>query len=158
MDRYVEITFECLPLRSVGRLDMPIDASPEFLAKAERVRNALKTHGRYNTYYLHNARCVFHLTNDANVGMLDFRFEGTALTDAQDRRTLRCDLEVELACDTCPWLTEPIVTWFAETVRQAVRCEFDRYIEAGDLRQTIQRIERIEAESDAHGGFMGMGL
>jgi hypothetical protein len=28
--RYVEIVFDCLPLRSVGRLDIPIDASPKY--------------------------------------------------------------------------------------------------------------------------------
>jgi uncharacterized protein (UPF0335 family) len=43
-------------------------------------------------------------------------------------------------------------------VRQAVRVEFDRYIAAGDLRRTIDRIERCRAESDARGGFLGMGL
>ena len=29
MDRWVEISFDCLPLRSVGRLDIPMDASPK---------------------------------------------------------------------------------------------------------------------------------
>ena len=158
MEQHVDITFDCLPLRTVVRVDMPIDASPGFLAKAERLKEALKRHGQYNTYYLHNAKCVFHLTNDPNCGMIEFRFEGTVLTDPGDRQTLRCDLEVALVRDTCEWLTEPIVAWYVDTVRQAVRCEFDRYIAAGDLQQTIQRLDRIEAESDAQHGFMGMGL
>ena len=50
MDRYVEITFDCLPLRSLSRLDIPIDASPKFRAKCERIKQALETHGSLNTY------------------------------------------------------------------------------------------------------------
>ena len=30
MNRFVEITFDCLPLRSIPRLDIPIDASPRY--------------------------------------------------------------------------------------------------------------------------------
>ena len=60
--------------------------------------------------------------------------------------------------ETCDWLTEPIVRWFAETVARAVRVEFDRYIAAGDLRKTIERMERLQAESDDQGGFIGMGM
>ena len=48
--------------------------------------------------------------------------------------------------------------WFAETVSRAVQVEFDRYIAAGDLEKTIERMEQVRAESDAHGGFLGMGL
>jgi hypothetical protein len=51
-----------------------------------------------------------------------------------------------------------VVQWFCETVAEAVKVEFDRYIAAGDLQKTIQRLERIRAASDAQGGFMGMGL
>ena len=36
--------------------------------------------------------------------------------------------------------------------------EFDRYIAAGDLAQTVQRIEAIQARSDAAGGYLGMYL
>ena len=158
MSHYVDITFDCLPLRSIGRLDVPIDASPKFVEKAARIKQAMEKHGRHNTYYLHNATCVFRLTNDPEIGMLDFRFEGTALTDPEDRKTIDCDLEVHLEQEVCDWLTEPIVTWFCETVSRAVQVEFDRYIEAGDLGQTIERLERTEAESDAHDGFLGMGL
>ena len=52
--------------------------------------------GLHNSYYLHHASCVFHLTNDPRVGMLEFRFEGTVLTDAEDRSAIESDLEVEL--------------------------------------------------------------
>jgi hypothetical protein len=55
-------------------------------------------------------------------------------------------------------LTEPIVNWFRESVQHAVRVEFDRYIEAGDLEQTRQRIAKLNAESDNQCGFLGMHL
>jgi len=139
-------------------MDVPLDASPGFRALAERVQKAIQTHGLHNTYYLHHAKCVFHLTNDPAVGMIEFRFEGTVLTDQRDARAVRCDLDVELVRETCDWLTEPVVAWFRETVRQAVIVEFDRFITAGDLKRTIERLARLEAESDARAGFLGMGL
>ena len=44
MQRYVEIVFDCLPLRSISRLDIPIDASPRYRAALraaqKRYRNA----------------------------------------------------------------------------------------------------------------------
>ena len=158
MDNYVDISFDCLPLRSITRLDAPLDASCELEAKIERVKQAVQEHGLHNTYYLHNATCTYHLTNDRNLGMLEFGFEGTLLTDPDDQETLRCDLHVELNRETCDWIAEPIVEWFAETVSHAVRVEFDRYIAAGDLNKTIERMEKLQAESDVHGGFLGMGL
>jgi hypothetical protein len=158
MSQAVEIAFECLPLRSVGRFDAPLDASGDVVAFYHRLRQAAQKHGLYNTYYLHQARCVFRLTNDEQVGMVEFAFEGTVLTDTEDRKTLKCDLSVELSRDVCEWLTAAATAWLAETVRQAVRIEFDRYIAAGDLRRTVERIERLRAESDARGGFLGMGL
>lgn len=154
----VEIQFECLPLRAVGRLDVPLDASPGFRRFAERVKQAMAKHGTHNAYYLHRAHCIFRLTNDPQVGMLDFGFEGTVLTDAEDRHAVLADLNVELRGETCDWLTQPVVEWFAETVRRAVLVEFDRFAAAGDLRRTVERIERVQRESDAHGGFLGMGL
>ena len=41
---------------------------------------------------------------------------------------------------------------------RAVEIEFDRYIAAGDLAQTKQRIEQLQAQSDQKGGFVGMYL
>jgi len=158
MAQPVEISFECLPLRSLGRLDIPIDASPGFRALAERIQKAIRRHGLHNTYYLHKAKCIFHLANDPVLGMLEFRFEGTLLTDEQDSKAVRCDLDVELLGETCDWLTEPVVAWFRETVHRAVIVEFDRFIAAGDLKRTIERLARLEAESDARAGFLGMGL
>jgi hypothetical protein len=158
MSHYVDIEFECLPLRTVGRLDIPIDASPAYQARCERIKKALETHGSLNSYFLYNARCTFHLTNQPDFGMLEYKFEGTLLTDPTDQQAVHTDLHVELVRETVDWLTEPASAWLAETVGRAVRVEFDRYIEAGDLAQTIERIKRLQAQSDASGGYVGMYL
>jgi hypothetical protein len=159
MSNYVDITFDCMPLRSVPRLDAPLDdADAETSEFAQRVRRAVAKHGQFNAYYLYNAQCVFHLTNDEKIGMVGFRFEGTVLTDSDDLKTLACDLDVELNGEVCEWLTAAAVAWLQDTVAHAVRVEFDRYIQAGDLRRTITRMERVRAESDARGGFLGAGL
>lgn len=154
----VEISFDCLPLRSVGRLDVPLDASPGFRALVERVKRAMDEHGSHNAYYLYRANCVFQLTNDDAVGMLQFEFEGTMLTDPDDQRTVSTALQVTLAKETCEWLTEPIVLWFEETVSRAVQIEFDRYIASGDLETAKRRVETIAATSDDAGGYLGMYL
>lgn len=158
MSECVDIEFDCLPLRSVGRMDIPLDASPAFRERCERVKHALDAHGSHNTYYLYNARCTFHLTNSPELGMIEFRFEGTVMTDDTDRRTVRSDLQVELVRETCDWLTAPATDWLAGSVSQAVQVEFDRYIEAGDLEQTRQRIAKLQAEMENRGGFVGMYL
>jgi hypothetical protein len=158
MSRWVEITFDCLPLRSVGRLDVPLDASPVFRALCERIKAAIDTHGSFNTYYLYNAACVFHLVNREDLGMIHFRFEGTVFTNNSDLQTERADLTVELVKETCDWLKEPIVDWFRETVMQAVCVEFDRYIAAGDLDKAKRRMEELRAQADQSGGYMGMYL
>lgn len=158
MNRPVDVAFDCLPLRSVTRFDVPLDAPPEYEELVAQVKQASEKHGLHNTYYLHNARCIYYLTNNAEVGMLEFRFHGTALTDPDDRTTLHCDLDVQLVRETCDWITEPIVSWFADSVVRAVQVEFDQYIASGDLQKTVERLARIEAESDAHDGFLGMGL
>ncbi len=158
MSQWVEISFDCLPLRSVGRLDIPIDASPKYRQRCENIKAAIEKHGSHNSYFLYNAKCVYRLVNHLDQGSLQFKFEGAVLTDDGDCTTRCCDLSVELVRETCDWLTEPIVAWFAETVSQSVRVEFDRYIEAGDLAAAQQRIEKLQAESEAAGGFVGMYL
>ncbi len=158
MNHWVDITFDCLPQRSFGRLDIPLDASPKYRQRCERIKGALEKHGTLNAYYLVNAHCIYHLTNHDEIGRIEFRFEGTVLTDETDQQTERCDLNVELASETCDWLTEPIVEWLKQSVERAVMIEFDRYIAAGDLKQTVERIEKIQAESDETGGFVGMYL
>jgi hypothetical protein len=158
LSQFVEISFDCLPLRSVGRLDIPLDASPAYRERCERIKSAIAKHGSHNTYYLYDASCIFHLTNQPDLGSLEFRFEGTVLTDPEDRRTVLADLSVTLVRETCDWLTEPVVTWFRETVSKAVAAEFDRYIEAGDLAQTVKRIAAVQAKADQAGGYLGMNV
>jgi len=158
MSEPVEITFDCLPLQLVSRFDAPLDASPEYEAFCKQVQEAVHKHGQHNAYYLHRGRCIFRLTNHPRVGMLAFDFEGTVLTDPQDQRTIGGDLRCALQGETCDWLTQPVVGWFEETVRRAVLAEFDRYIAAGDLEKTVQRIQQLQAKTDNHGGFLGMGL
>lgn len=157
-NRWVEISFDCLPLRSIGRLDIPLDASPKFRQRCERIKQAMARHGSHNSYYLYNAACKFHLTNHAELGAIEFRFEGTVLTDAADLKTQTADLEVELVRETCDWLTAPVVSWFTQSVSEAVKVEFDRYIEAGDLAKAKERAARIQAEIEKSGGYVGMYL
>ncbi|MFT5524403.1 MAG: hypothetical protein ACI9HK_002356 [Pirellulaceae bacterium] len=158
MDRWVEISFDCLPLRTVGRLDIPIDASPKFQQRCQRIKAAIDKHGSHNSYYLYSAQCIYHLTNNPAVGQLKFRFEGVVLTDGDDCKTESADLIIELTSETCQWLTEPVVNWFRDTAQKAVMAEFDRYIEAGDLDAAKKRIEAIQTASDDAGGFVGMYL
>jgi hypothetical protein len=158
MQRYVEITFDCLPLRSISRLDIPIDASPRYRQRCENIKAAIAHHGSHNSYYLYNAHCVFHLTNTPGEGMLEFSFEGTVLTDQMDETTVHADLQTKLEKETCDWLTEPVVAWFKDTVPRAVMAEFDRYIAAGDLEQAKKRSEAMQAKADQSGGYMGMYL
>jgi len=158
MDRWVDITFDCLPLRTITRLDIPLDASPKYRQRCESIKAAIEKHGTHNSYYLYNAHCIYHLVNSDEIGSIDFAFEGAILTDPADKRCQHCDLTVTLKGETCDWLSEPISRWFAETVSHSVRAEFDRYIQAGDLDQTRKRIEQIEAASDEAGGFVGMYL
>ncbi|MBM4000871.1 MAG: hypothetical protein FJ297_15255 [Planctomycetes bacterium] len=158
MSRAVHVTFDCLPLRSIPRFDVPIDASPKYQAFCGRVKSAAVTHGTFNAYYLHNARCAYRLTNDPDVGMIEFAFEGTVMTDDSDTRAVRSDLIVELVRETCDWLTEPIVVWFRRTVARTVQAEFDRYIAAGDLDRARERLARMQSETDAQGGFLGLFL
>ena len=158
MSGWVDVTFDCLPLRSIGRLDVPLDASPRYQQRCMDIKAALEKHGSHNSYYLFNAQLTFHLTNVEEVGMLQFRFEGTLLTDTKDQKSLRTDLQVELVRETCDWLSEPIVQWFRETVPRSVAVEFNRYVESGDLEKTRHRLEDIKSRSDDADGFMGMYL
>ncbi|PHS13230.1 MAG: hypothetical protein COA78_07315 [Blastopirellula sp.] len=158
MDRWVEIEFDCIPLRSIGRLEIPLDASPKYQQHCVRVKEAMAKHGTLNSFFLYNGRCTYHLVNKADEGTLEFKFGGTILTDSQDQHAHDTDLTVELSKETCSWLSEPIVRWFAETVKRSVAVEFDRYISAGDLRKTMDRIEKIQAASDNADGFIGMYL
>ncbi|MCU0712392.1 MAG: hypothetical protein MUC43_10045 [Pirellula sp.] len=150
MERYVDISFDCIPLRSLVRLDPPIDASPGLVAKYDRIKAAID--------FLHNAACKFFVTNDPAHGMISFKFEGVVFTDEKDERTKHADLTVTLDSETCPWLEQHVVNWFIETVRHAVVVEFDRYIGAGDSEQTRKRRAMLERSIQESGGFVGMHL
>jgi hypothetical protein len=154
----VAITFDCTPLRTVRSLDVPLDASPAYRARLERLRQAVSRHGTRNTYYLTNGSCTFQFTNDPTQGWVRFTVEGTILTDDADTRTVGSDLAVRLDRETCDWLTQPAVQWLALSVKHAMEAEFDRYIAAGDLARTQERLDREQAASDASGGFLGMNL
>ncbi|MEX0585809.1 MAG: hypothetical protein WD176_04155 [Pirellulales bacterium] len=158
MSAWVEIEFDCIPLRTVGRLAVPPDASPKFRQRCERILAARQKHGEHNSYYLATAHCTYHLTNNPDVGRLEFRFEGVVLTDDSDQTTKATDLTVELARETCDWLTEPVSRWFAASVERAVIVEFDRYIAAGDLEKTLKRIEQLRSQTEESGGYVGMYL
>jgi heme-degrading monooxygenase HmoA len=158
MDRWVEITFDCLPLRNAANLRVPEDASPKLEEKFTRMLQAVSVHGTHNSYYLHNALCKFHLTNDPSLGMVAFAFEGTLFTDSQDARAVRSDLMVELREENCSWLNQQIVDWLCETVHRAVLVEFDRYIEAGDLEKVRARLAALEKSVEESGGYIGMYL
>ncbi|MFO0902876.1 MAG: hypothetical protein U0939_07745 [Pirellulales bacterium] len=158
MERWVEITFDCLPLRSIPRVDIPLDASPKFRARCEAIKRAIDKHGTHNAYFLYNSQCTYHLTNHPQIGMIQFQLEGVVLTDAQDQKTARADLDVQLVRETCDWLTEPVVAWFRQSVAFSVMAEFDRYIAAGDLEKTRERLARLQSETEQSGGFVGMYL
>ncbi len=155
---WVEVVFDCMPLRTVNRVDAPLDASPKLAAKFLRVKAAIEKHGTLNCYYLHNATCTYYLTNDPQQGMMEFEFEGVVLTDQQDVQSRSCDLQVSLRRETCSWLNQSIVAWLSETVQRNVLIEFDRYIAQGDLTKTLERIEQTQQASDEAGGFVGMYL
>ena len=140
------------------RFDVPLDASPGYRARLERLQRAVGRHGTRNAYYLADGGCTFQFTNDPAIGWVRFRFEGTVLTDEADARTIGSDLEVELDGETCDWLTQPAVEWLRLSVKHAVEVEFDRYIAAGDLSRALERLAREQAASDAAGGFLGMNL
>ncbi|QDV24925.1 hypothetical protein [Aureliella helgolandensis] len=156
--QWVEVVFDCMPLRTVPRVDIPIDASPKLAEKMLRVKRAIEKHGTLNSYYLHNATCTFHLTNDPQQGMMQYSFEGVVLTDQTDLKPISCDFKIELLKETCSWLNQAIVDWLAETVQRSVLVEFERYIRAGDLTKAIERLEKLQQAEEESGGFVGMYL
>ena len=154
----VAITFDCTPLRTVRSISVPLDASPAYRSRLERLQQAVSRHGTRNTYYLTNGSCTFQLTNDPAVGWVRFSVEGTLITDEADTRTVGSDLTITLDKETCEWLTQPAVQWLMLSARHALEVEFDRYIAAGDLARAQERLAREQAASDASGGFLGMNL
>jgi hypothetical protein len=129
----VEIQFDCLPLRSVARLDVPLDASDHERRRVERIKAAIEQHGIDRTYFLDNAHCLFRFANSQIDGLCRFSFEGVVRTDAGDHKCESAMLDVELVSDTCRGVPPAVLEWLIERVRQAVAIEFDRFIAAGEL-------------------------
>jgi hypothetical protein len=158
MEPVVDIAFDCLPLRSVGRVDVPLDASPAFRARCEHLKQAIDRHGTENAYYLYNARCVYRLANSEVDGMLRFSFAGTVLTDISDCRADRADLTIELAGDTSGGSMAPeVLAWFRHAVERAVLIEFDRFISAGQLAARVSQLGHLASLSELP-DFAGMNV
>lgn len=148
-DPVVEIQFDCLPLKRVGRVDVPLDASESFRKRIEHLKRMVEKHDAGRAYFLYDARCVFRTANSDVEGLLRFEFEGAVLTDAGDRKTAAVDIESRLTSNTCGELPPAVLSWLAERVEAAIAIEFDRYIAAGQL-------EAREAEFES--GQTGPGL
>jgi len=156
--RWVELEFDCLPLRNVARLDVPLDASDAYHRFVLNVKAAVAKHGVHNAYYLHQGVCKFYLTNDPKQGRVEFDVEGAVLTDPSDTKTQAVDLQVRLNKETCGWLNKTAVEFLVESVKHAVAVEFDRYIKAGDLTKAKERIAALEEQIESGEGFKAMYL
>lgn len=153
----VDIAFDCLPLRSVGRIDVPLDASPALQTRYERLQRALDTIGTHHSYFLYNTRCVFRLANSDVENMLRFTFDGTLLTDQGDAKADRALLDVQLVAHTCPPVPPAAMDWFSQIVHRAVLIEFDRFISAGKLAARLDALG--SAAQIAHlSDFSGMNV
>jgi hypothetical protein len=157
MQPYLDIAFDCLPLRSVGRVDVPLDASPALRARYERLQKAVDTHGTRNAYFLYNTRCVFRLANSNIEGMLRFSFDGTLLTDHSDCRADRAELAIELTAETCNAMSAEVLAWFRRVVERAVLIEFDHFIAAGALAERVSELESVDSIADV-ADFAGMNV
>jgi hypothetical protein len=153
----VDIVFDCLPLRCVGRVDVPLDASPAFRARLEHLARSIEKHGTSNSYFLYNARCVFRLANSDIEGMIRFAFEGTILTDASDAKATQADLKTELVGETCGGVPPAVLDWLRTMVDRAVLIEFDRFIAAGQLAERVGQLGE-GAHAAALADFRGMNV
>jgi hypothetical protein len=157
LENEIDIAFDCLPHRSVGRVDIPLDASPAFRGRLEHLKRSIDTHGVENAYFLYNARCIFRLANSDIEGMLRFSFEGTVLTDRSDAKADRADLVVELVSETCGGLPAVVLDWFCGAVERAVLVEFDRFITAGHLERRVDELDRMTHLAEL-AAFRGMNV
>jgi hypothetical protein len=157
MKPIVDIAFDCLPLRSVGRVDVPLDASPAFRARCERLQRAIDAHGAENAYFLYNTRCVYRLANSDVDNMLRFTFDGVLLTDRSDCKADRADLAVELTSETCSALSPEVLAWFCRVVERAVLIEFDHFIAAGQLAERVTDLGSVASVADVS-DFAGMNV
>jgi hypothetical protein len=152
----IDIAFDCLPLRSVSRFDVPLDASDVLRHRVQQMKAAMEALGVERSYFLYNTRCVFRFANSEVEGICRFEFEGAVQTDAGDRKCDRTMLEVRLISQTCGGLPAEVEPWLADRVRQAVAIEFDRFIAAaqsgaGFLADDLRDLSNL-------GGPGGMGV
>lgn len=154
MEPFVDIEFDCLPLRLVGRVDVPLDASFAFRARLEHLQRAIDKHGASNGYFLYNTRCVYRLANSDIENMARFTFEGTVVTDLSDRQAEQADLDVELVAETCGGLPPAVLAWFQQAVKRAVLIEFDRFIAAGSLADRVTELGQLSSLAGL-AGFAG---
>jgi hypothetical protein len=157
MQPVVDIAFDCLPLRSIARVDIPLDASPAFRARSERLQQAVNRYAGENAYFLYNTRCTFRLANSDIDNMLRFSFEGMLLTDRSDCKADRADLNVVLAAETCGGVPPAAVDWLRGIVMRAVLIEFDRFIEAGKLAERVEQLGSVDSITDI-ANFAGMNV
>lgn len=153
----IDIAFDCLPLRSISRVDIPIDASQPYRERCERLQRALETHGASNAYFLYNTRCVYRLANSSVENMLRFRFGGTVLTDLSDCKAEHADLDVELVAETCGPIPPEVLAWFRGIVTRAVLIEFDRFIAAGQLAARVDQLRSVDSIASLS-DFAGMNV
>ena len=152
----VSIVFDCLPFRRVSHAGMPLDASDEQIALWKRFRAAMTKHGTKNTYFLYNADCTFQLTNGP-ASRLRFLFEGTLCTDENDERPIEADLVSRLADNELAVpLSDDVLGFFEAVLRRAVMEEFGHFIEAGNLKRTLDQQEQVLRQWDENRGFVGM--
>jgi hypothetical protein len=157
MEPVVDIAFDCLPLRSIGRVDIPLDASPEFRARCERLKREIDSHSGANAYFLYNTQCTYRLANSEIENVLRFTFDGTVLTDRSDCKADRAELEIELIAETCGGVPPAVLAWLRTVVNRAVLVEFDRFITDGCLAAHVADLGRVE-DAGALCGFAGMGV
>ncbi len=156
-DPVVEIQFDCLPLKRVGRVDVPLDASESHRRRIEHLKRMVEEHDANRAYFLYDARCVFRMANSDVEGLLRFEFEGAVLTDAGDHKTAAVDIESSLTSNTCGEIPPAVLSWLAERVEAAVAIEFDRYIAAGQLQAREAQFDSGEA-GPGLAAFQGSGV
>jgi hypothetical protein len=132
----VDIAFNCTPLRSIARLDIPLDASEAGSARGQRIKAAIAAFGLERGYYLSDARCVFRFANSEVDGVCRFEFEGAVRTDAGDRMCDQTLLDVRLVSETCGGVPPEVERWLAERVRHAVAIEFARFLAAAQAESS----------------------
>lgn len=157
MDPVVDIEFDCLPLRAVYRVDIPLDASPAFRTRCERLQHAIDTHGSERAYFLYNGQCTYRLANSEIANMLRFEFDGTVLTDLSDCQAERADLSIDLTAETCDGVPHAALEWLRGVVNRAVLVEFDWFISAGRLADRVAELGRIENLASVS-DFAGMNV